>query len=90
MGSKSFENETPESMRLLFREKKLGKCPTSGMCGEYLQTNVAVVSSEYAADFRKFVDLNSGPCPLLYQSKVGEAEAPLLAKGSDIRYINLI
>ncbi|XP_065057735.1 D-glutamate cyclase, mitochondrial-like [Rhopilema esculentum] len=85
MGSKSFENETPESMRLLFRENKLGKCPTSGICGEYLQANVAVVSREYAADFRKFVDLNSGPCPLLYQSKVGEAEAPLLAKGSDIR-----
>ncbi|XP_065057698.1 D-glutamate cyclase, mitochondrial-like isoform X2 [Rhopilema esculentum] len=85
MGSESFENETPEHMRLLFRENKLGKCTTAGMCGEHLQSNVAIIPSEYAADFRKFVDLNSGPCSLLYESKVGEVGAPLLAKGSDIR-----
>ena len=85
MDGGGYKNATPDSMRKLFRSGKLKKQLTSGVCQNFLQANVAIVHSDYADDFKKFIDLNSAPCPLLYQSKVGEVGAPLLAKDSDIR-----
>ena len=85
-GKMQHENSSPSHVRSMFREGKLNNCPTTGMCGTFLQANVAIVHEDYAGDFRKFVDLNSAPCPLIYQSKVGEVEGSFLAKDSDIRY----
>ena len=84
-----YKNATPDSMRKLFRSGKLKKQLTSGICQDFLQANIAIVHSDYADDFKKFIELNSAPCPLLYQSRNGEVAAPLLAKDSDIRLIFL-
>ena len=59
---------------------------TSGLCSNFVQANVAILPAEFAADFKKFVDLNSAPCPLLYMSENGEYKAPMLADDVDIRY----
>lgn len=85
MDQEIYKNATPDSMRQLFRSGKLSRKPTSGTCLNYLQANTAIVHADYAQDFRKFVDSNSAPCPLLYQSEVGEVGAPTLAQDSDIR-----
>ena len=85
MDHEIYKNATPDSMRKLFRNGKLKKHLTSGLCQNFVQANIAIVHSDYADDFKKFVDLNNAPCPLLYQSKCGEVGAPLLAKDSDIR-----
>ena len=85
LDEESYRNATPKAMRKLFRNGKLKKQQTSGICQDFLQANIAIVHSDYADDFRKFVDSNSAPCPLLYQSKPGEVGAPLLAEDSDIK-----
>lgn len=60
--------------------------PTSGFCKGYNQTNIAVLPSNLANEFREFCRRNSGPLPLLYCSQPGDLGAPPLASGSDIRY----
>ena len=83
--AENLENASPSSLRLQFRQGDFQNSSTSGMCGNFVHTNIAIVAAEYAKDFREFADVNSAPCPLLYESKVGEYEAPVLAEGSDIR-----
>lgn len=87
MDQEDLSKASPISARKIFRSGKLRKQQTSGICPGFLQANIVIIHSEYVEDFRKFVDLNSAPCPLLYQSKVGEVSAPFLANGSDIRYL---
>jgi len=76
---------TPVQLRLDNRENKTFCTPSYGECGGYFQANIAIVHQNYADDFKKFCELNSSACPLVYQSKKGEVEATTIAKHSDIR-----
>ena len=85
MDQQAYGNALPGSMRNMFRNGEFKRKTTSGICQDYLQANVAIVHSDYASDFRRFVDSNRAPCPLLYQSEIGQVGAPVIADGSDIR-----
>lgn len=69
---------------------------TSGLAPDYLQANLIVLPSRYAADFRLLCKRNPVPCPLLAESaSVGSYSAlkswidgvanDAIAKGIDIR-----
>ncbi len=75
---------SPQAARELFRENRYHSS-TTGFCSGYLQANVVVFPKELADDFEEFCRKNFGPLPLLYRSKSGEVEAPLLAMESVIR-----
>ncbi|XP_002736645.1 D-glutamate cyclase, mitochondrial-like [Saccoglossus kowalevskii] len=80
-------NASPLEVRLKIRSKELpdGQ-PTTGMCAGFTQANLAIVHQSLADDFEKFCHANSGPLPLLYQSKPGEFTAPgITHSDSDIR-----
>ncbi|XP_065651476.1 D-glutamate cyclase, mitochondrial [Hydra vulgaris] len=82
--SKEFINE--EVAANARSEFRLGKnVPTFGLCPGFLQANIVIIPSQYADLFLEFCNLNPGPCPLLYKSKVGEVGIPEFAKESDIR-----
>ncbi|KAL5268780.1 hypothetical protein ACHWQZ_G002586 [Mnemiopsis leidyi] len=76
---------SPADGRKAYREGSLPVKSTFGCFPGYLQTNVTIVPSDEADNFRKFCLSNPGPCPLLFQSKPGQVSAPTLAENSDIR-----
>ena len=51
----------------------------------YKQANLAILPQKFAADFEVFANGNKGAIPLLYKSKPGEFQAPLLCDDSDVR-----
>jgi len=60
--------ETGESVRLAARSGTYTK-QTSGAAPTYLQANLIILPSKYAADFRILCRRNPVPCPLLAESK---------------------
>lgn len=69
---------------------------TSGLAPNYLQANLIVLPSRYAADFRLLCQRNPVPCPLLAESaspgsytslmsRLAGIDGSALAKGLDIR-----
>ncbi|WP_210237241.1 putative hydro-lyase [Alteribacter natronophilus] len=58
--------------------------PTTGVCSDYLQTNLVVMPKIYAADFQEYAKLNPKPCPVLEQLPPG-SWSPVLAPDADIR-----
>eukprot|EP00794_Sanderia_malayensis_P020588 gene20588-22619_t len=85
MKPEELQNARPSAVREMFRNCQHEHRSTSGMCRNFVQANVAVLDAKYAKEFKQFADLNSAPCPLLYQSGVGECQAQVLADNSDIR-----
>lgn len=39
--------------------------PTAGLCQNYVQANLVIVSGEYAAEYEEFLKRNPKPCPVL-------------------------
>lgn len=74
----------PKEMRRLIRAEYWDK-PTAGLCAGYAQMNLLIIPGKYAADFKKFCQLNSKPCPLLEVLPPGEPISRILAPGADIR-----
>ncbi|KAK0706190.1 hypothetical protein B0T26DRAFT_725739 [Lasiosphaeria miniovina] len=58
---------TGHAVRLAARSKALTG-PTAGLAPSYLQANLIVLPSQYAADFRLLCARNPVPCPLLAES----------------------
>jgi len=58
---------------------------TAGLARGYVQGNVCILPREYADDFRLFCERNPKPCPLLAESRPGEAHLPALGEDLDIR-----
>lgn len=58
---------------------------TAGLCGGYLQGNLAILPEKYAADFFRFCQRNPKPCPILAVSDPGTPFIPTLGKGLDVR-----
>jgi uncharacterized protein YcsI (UPF0317 family) len=76
-----------ESPRELRRSIRTGAFigQTAGQCRGYTQGNLAVLPAAYAADFRRFCELNPKPCPIIGVSEPGSARVPKLGLDLDIR-----
>jgi uncharacterized protein YcsI (UPF0317 family) len=59
--------------------------PTAGLAPGYVQANLVVLPTEFAAEFTEFCHLNPQPCPLLTQTLPGIAEPRACAPGADLR-----
>lgn len=81
----NLENMSPKEVRNLIRQGKLVK-PTSGMCKGHIQGNLVIVPKDLAFDFLLFAQRNPKPCPILDVTDIGDPEAKIMAKGSDLRY----
>lgn len=58
---------------------------TAGQAPDFLQGNVVILPSAYAADFLQFCLNNPKPCPLIGVSVPGETSLPTLGADLDIR-----
>lgn len=64
--SKPYSLQTGRDVRLYARDRP---CPnTSGLAPTYLQANLIILPSKYAADFRLLCARNPVPCPLIAES----------------------
>ncbi|XP_001637867.2 D-glutamate cyclase, mitochondrial [Nematostella vectensis] len=80
-----FEEWQPQFARKEFRAGRWPKISCSRVGMLYVKAGAIAIPSHYAEDFEKFCKMNSGPCPLLYRSRVGEVTAGPLAVDSDVR-----
>ena len=51
---------------------------TAGQCRGYTQGNLAVLPAAFAADFKRYCELNPKPCPIIGVSEAGSARVPKL------------
>lgn len=58
---------------------------TSGFCPGYVQGNVVILPSDWAAEFLQFCQFNPKPCPLIGLSEKGNPLLPDLGRDLDIR-----
>ena len=58
---------------------------TSGQCRGFTQGNLAILPASYAADFKRFCELNPKPCPIIGMSAPGDPHVPALGADLDIR-----
>lgn len=58
---------------------------TSGLCEGFVQCNMVILPSDWAADFHQFCRLNPKPCPLIAVSEPGDYRLPALGEDIDIR-----
>lgn len=61
-----------------------GRRTTSGTAADFVQANVIVVPTEYAAELRMLCERNPVPCPLIEALEPGAYE-PRCAPGADLR-----
>jgi uncharacterized protein YcsI (UPF0317 family) len=76
--------ETGQVARLRVRRGE-HSTPTAGLAPGYVQGNLAILPTDLAADFLRFCQLNSKPCPLLAASAPGDPRLPTLGEDLDIR-----
>lgn len=58
--------------------------PTCGYAEDFIQTNLVIVTKDYAEDFELFCNLNPKPCPLIEKLDIG-SYAPRSAPAADLR-----
>ena len=58
---------------------------TSGLCEGFVQCNMVILPSDWAADFHQFCRLNPKPCPLIAVSEPGDYRLPAVGEDIDIR-----
>ncbi|MXN17787.1 putative hydro-lyase [Pseudooceanicola sp. GBMRC 2024] len=75
----------PETLRAEIRAGRF-KTMTSGVGGNALQANLAILPAEDAADFLRFCQMNPQPCPLLGVSEPGDPRLPVLGQSIDLRH----
>jgi len=59
--------------------------PTCGFAKDYIQTNLVIVTNDYADDFEKFCNLNPKPCPIIEKLDSGSYTPYKSAPSADIR-----
>ncbi len=74
----------PSEMRALIRRGEWTS-PTAGLCLGHAQANMIALPRDWAYDFLVFAQRNPKPCPVLDVTETGDAEARLIAPGSDVR-----
>lgn len=73
-----------QQTRNLCRTGELAQ-PTPGLASGYVQANLVVLPFSLAFEFLLYCQRNPKPCPILEVTEVGNPEARLIAKDSDIR-----
>ena len=58
---------------------------TAAMAPGFVQGNLCILPSDYAADFAAFCQRNPKPCPLIGMGAAGDARLPSLGEDLDIR-----
>ncbi len=58
---------------------------TAAMAPAFVQGNLCILPSEFAADFAAYCQRNPKPCPLIGMSAVGDPRLPSLGEDLDIR-----
>lgn len=76
--------DTPVELRHAIRSGQF-RNQTSGQCRGYTQGNLAVLPASFAADFKRFCELNPKPCPIIGMSAPGDPRVPKLGVDLDIR-----
>jgi len=78
---------TPLDVRLACRSGQWDAASTAGVCAGFVQANLVVLPSKYAADFRALCARNPVPCPLLGETVApgNPSLPPHLAKDCDVR-----
>ena len=82
--SSQIQNLSPQELRQQIRSGQY-QGNTSGCCAGYVQCNMVILPSDWAADFLKFCQDNPKPCPLIALSEPGEFSIPKLGADIDIR-----
>ena len=59
--------------------------PTCGFAKDYIQTNLVIVTNDYADDFEKFCSLNPKPCPIIEKLDSGSYIRYKSAPSADLR-----
>lgn len=72
------------SVRLACRSGALSGT-TSGLAPGFVQGNLAILPADLAADFLRFCQANSRPCPIIGVSDVGSPKIAALGEDLDIR-----
>ncbi|MEA2661803.1 MAG: hypothetical protein QOH08_1375 [Chloroflexota bacterium] len=75
----------PSDVRRAARDGLL-RTTTAGMAPGFAQANLAVVTRDWAGEFREFCERNPQPCPLLDVTEPGSPRPMRLAPDADIRY----
>lgn len=75
---------TPKELRALISKNEFNK-PTSGVCPNYVQANLAILPKSDAYDFLLFCQRNPKPCPLIEVLDAGEYLTKICADNADIR-----
>ena len=58
---------------------------TTGLAPGMVQANLVILPADWAADFRRFCELNPRPCPLLGMTEPGSPMLPGLGEDIDLR-----
>ena len=82
---KELKDLTPKEAREIFRNNEM-IVPTSGISEGHIQANLAILPKELALDFLIFAQRNPKACPILDVTDIGNPEAKIVAKGSDLRF----
>jgi len=82
--SSQIQNLSPQELRQQIRSGQY-QGNTSGCCAGFVQCNMVILPSDWAADFLKFCQDNPKPCPLIALSEPGEFSIPKLGADIDIR-----
>lgn len=75
--------ENPNFLRELCRNNEFTS-NTSGLCNNYIHTNMIILPVKYAEDFRLFCEINNKPCPLIEQLNIGDPTPYKSAKNANI------
>nr|WP_321980081.1 putative hydro-lyase [uncultured Cohaesibacter sp.] len=81
----SFDLSNPRFVRSEIRAGRFKKS-TTGVGGDALQANLAILPAEDASDFLRFCQMNPRPCPLLAVGAPGDPSLPTLGEDIDLRY----
>ena len=81
--SRSLPVDAVDARRLIRAGKHTGH--TAAMAPDFVQGNLCILPSAYAADFADFCHRNPKPCPLIGMSAVGDPRLPSLGEDLDIR-----
>ena len=87
--SSQIQNLSPQELRQQIRSGQY-QGNTSGCCAGFVQCNMVILPSDWAADFLKFCQDNPKPCPLIALSEPGEFSIPKLGADQTIKFLGRI
>ncbi|WP_206078338.1 putative hydro-lyase [Poseidonocella sp. HB161398] len=77
--------DDPRHLRAEIRAGRFDRS-TTGVGGNALQANLAILPEAEAAEFLRFCQKNPQPCPLIAVGEPGDPSLPTLGEGIDLRF----